>query len=1051
MRKISLIICLLIGIVWQMQAQKGRMVSGTVLDADGNPMIGVTVIVKGTTIGTVTDIDGKYAIRVPDDKSELQFSSMGYLVQMVDVTNGGVITVTLEEDTVGLDEVVVTALGISRQEKSLGYAVTTIGGSEMDKAREPNLINSLSGRVAGVQINNSSGGVGSSSRIQIRGAHSLTGNSEPLIVVDGFPIDNRNLGTAGSGDGYDLPNGMADINPDNIEEMTTLKGSNATAVYGLRGANGVILIKTKRGSSNNKGVGVSFNSSTTFETPLVLPDFQNSYGQGPSPDYFEFVDGSTDPAGVDESWGPPLDKGLEFTQWNSPIVNGVRQPLPWVSRPDNVRNFFDLGLTNTNNVRFASGSEKLNYALSLSNFKQKGMVPNTEMRRYDIMASADAKLTRRITANFMGNYIKSLSDNLPFTGYTAENPVQQMIWSGRNVDFEALRDYENLPLAPAGTAAEGTPANWNTVFQNNPYWVLDNNLNTLDKDRLIGNFGLSFALTDYLALAGKIGTDTWTSLNTQRKAHGSNQYPFGYYSETHRNTAETNSELTLKYAKDISQDFDFSIILGGNAQRLYYRRIFGEVQQLELPGNYNLSNVKSGTNVTLTNRLDRSRINSVFGMAQLGFRKAIYLDITGRNDWASVLPLENNSFFYPSVSLSAVITELLDLNSNTLSYLKARVSWAATGSKGVLNPYDTQQTFSFRDDKWGVVPLAYNPDRLNNPNIKPESTHSLEGGIDARLFEKRVRLDLAGYNTVHTDLIVPVEVSAASGYTSAFQNVGEMSNKGIELVLGFTPVQTKNLKFDVDFNFAKNKNKVVSLGGLESLILGGQWNMTLEARVGEPFGSIVGPAFDRAPDGQIIHMNGLPQIAASTVVLGNIQPDFTGGVNFGLTWKQINVSTLFDYRKGSDLHSMTTSWGRYSGVLQETLLGREDGIVGEGVMNVGSETEPNYVSNNVVVNAELYNKTAYGNQVVDGAVFDASFVKWRSLVLGYQLPDRLFKRGYIQGAGISLIGRNLAILHRNAPHIDPETAFSSESGEQGQEFGQVPSARSIGFNVNLRF
>ena len=383
--------------------------------------------------------------------------------------------------------------------------------------------------------------------------------------------------------------------------------------------------------------------------------------------------------------------------------------------------------------------------------------------------------------------------------------------------------------------------------------------------------------------------------------------------------------------------------------------------------------------------------------------------------------------------------------------MKVRGGWAEVGSTGALLPYETLQAFSFRDDAFGTTLLPFNPQQLNNPNIAPEKTRGTEFGLDTRLFKNRLRIDLTYYSQKSEGLIVPVEVSAASGYITALQNVGVMSNKGVELQLGITAVKTKDFTFDINVNWAKNNNEVVSLGGLDALNLGGQWNVNLQARAGMPYGVLFGPGYLRDPNGNIVHVDGLPQIDPENKILGNIQPDWTGGISFDLKYKGISLSTLIDARQGGSIYSMTSTWGRYSGVLQETLLGRETGIVGDGVKNIGNATEPNYVTNDVVVAAESYNKAAYSNNLAEGSVFDASFVKLRQITIGVDLPSKWFGKNVFQGASVSLVGRNLAILHRNTPHIDPETGFSSVNAEQGQEFGQLPSTRSIGINLNLNF
>ena len=1075
MKKLYLLTFLLMAFVVTAFAQD-RNISGTVTASDESdePLPGVSVVVEGTTIGTITDIDGKYSLKVPKGYENLVFSYIGYEAQTLPIGASSMIDVSLAPSSELIEEVVITALGVSRKEKSLGYAVQDLEGDGFVQAREANIVNALNGKVAGVHINNSSGAVGASTRITLRGPSSITGDNQPLFIVDGVPIDNTNYGTSNDGSNatagsVDQPNGIADINPDDIETISVLKGPNSAALYGMRGANGVIVITTKRGKAGKKGLGISVNSTTSFEKPLVLPDFQNSYGQGGNQDFFQFIDGSTGDGGVDESWGPPLDVGLEFVQWDSYIQydeNGDPvpfekvtnpEPKPWVSNPDNIKDFYETGITTNNNVSFSGGAENVGYRLSLGHMNQKGIIPNTDFTKYNVSGSSSLRIAKKLTAGISLNYIKSGSDNLPTGGYNNENPVQQMIWSGRQVDFTKLKDYENLPLAAVGTAAEGSPLNWNTLFQNNPYWIQDNSINSLDKDRVIGNVELSWDINDMFNVRVKTGADTWAMTTDEKKAKGTNEFKEGFYRQVSRKFTEINAEAILGFNKALSDDFELSLNFGGNIMNRNYNRLWGEIAQLELPDVYSLSNIKSGSTPVLTSFIEKQRINSLFGFGQLAYKNAIYLDFTARNDWSSVLPLENSSFFYPSVSLSVVLTDLLDMNSSTLSFLKLRGGWSSVGSTGALDPYNIEQTFAFRDEAWGSIALPFNPNLLKNPNLVSESTTGLEFGIDLRLFRNRLRVDATYYNQTSSDLIVNAEVSAASGYFFTGKNIAEMKNNGVELQVGATLVRSRDLNIDMGLTFAKNNNEVVSLGGLEALILGnglgGQWDVDLQAREGLPYGVLFGPAFVRDGEGNIVHENGLPVIDPEYRVLGDVQPDWTGGLTFDLNYKGITLGTIIDAKIGSEIHSMTTSWGRYAGVLSETLLGRETGIVGEGVKVIGSDGDGNpiYGPNDVVAKAETYNKRAYQNSVAESAVFDASYVKLRQVLLGYDLPTTLFKGNVFQKATIALVGRNLAILYKKVPHIDPESAFSSDNGEQGQEFGQLPSTRSIGVNLNFKF
>lgn len=1037
--KFSGILTLLLAFVVQLTFAQEKTISGTISDESGLPLPGVNIIVKGTTNGTQSDFDGKYTIKA-NAGDVLSFTYIGLKAQEVTVGASNSINVTMLEDASVLDEVVVTALGIKRSEKAIGYSVQSIKGEGLTEARESNISNAISGKVAGVQVTGTSGSVGASSRIVLRGNSSITGNNEPLYVVDGVPVDNRSFGGAGSGGGVDLPNGAADINPDDIESISVLKGPNAAALYGLRAGNGVIVITTKRGTAGKK-FAISVNTNLTFSNPLLLPNYQNSYGQGGS-NYFEFVNGAGAGVGdgVDESWGPPLDVGLEFIQWNSQLNGG--NPLPWRSYPDNVRDFLDTGVNISNNVSLSTDKIRL----SIGNSEEKGMVPFTELKKTTIGFNGTLDLGDRLTATFSGTYFNVDSGNLPISGYNNENPFQQFIWSARNVNFADLRDWRNFPLANVGTAAEGTPLNWNHNFQNNPYWILETNTNTLEKDRLIGNIDLAYQVNDWMSVSAKVGTDFYNQFETNRQAKGSNNAPDGSYGQVQRRFEEINSSVLISINKDINEDFSFSFNAGANQMKRNYNSTNGFLPALELPNLYNLSNLQTGATATVGNYKSSQEINSVYAYGQIAYKNFFFIDFTGRNDWASILPVQNNSFFYPSVSGSLVLTDALDIRSDALNFLKIRGGWSKVGSTGALSEYRLTPTFGLGNTGFGNQ--ASVPNTQWNPNLKAESVTGVEFGIDGKFFQNRLRLGATYYNQKSEDLIVPIGVTAATGFTNVWDNIANMTNKGFEVQLGGTVIETEDFSFDIDLNWAKNENTVTSLGELDTYILGGQWGVNLEARPGQPYGVLVGRDFERDPSGHVIYENGLPVIDQTYKVLGDIAPDWTGGANFSIRYKNFDFSALVDAKIGGDVHSMTYAWGRYAGTLEETLIGRETGVVGNGVMSDGNG---GYVANNVVVPANVFNQASYSNDVESSAIFDASYVKLRQMTIGYSLPKRFLKNTPIDGLKFSIVGRNLAILYKKAPHIDPETGFSSANGNQGQEFGQYPSARNIGFNVNLKF
>jgi len=1015
---------------------QAKVITGTVTSSvEGEGGIpGVTIQVKGTTIGTVTDLDGKFSLSVPADATTLIFSYIGMKKQEIEIAGRTVINAVMESDLLGLDEVVVTALGISKEKKALGYSVQDVSGAEIAKAKETNVINSLQGRVSGAQITATSGAVGASSRIVIRGVSSLSGNNQPLFVVDGIPIDNSNFGDTGT-DGTNRGNGAADINPDDIETLTVLKGANASALYGSRASAGVIVVTTKKGRRGEK-LSVDVSNTTTFETPLRLPDFQNKYGQG-NGGAFSYVDGKGGGIndGVDESWGPQLDIGLMIPQFSSVDANGVAKPAPWISHPDNINQIFDVGHTTTTNVSFTGGSEKSSFRLSYTDLSQKGMIPNTDYKKKTLAFNASSNPIDKLTFSASGNYVHANSDNQPGYGYNANNIMQQLTWTGRQVDYSLLRQKQYNE--------DGSIFNWNHNFHNNPFMTLNENLNTLNRDRFIGNAMLQYEFTSWLSAYVRSGGDIYLNAISDRKFVGDMDYRQGNYFEAVDLWREINSDFLISVNKELGSNFNFSFNFGGNRMDRRYQRNTGEAPELAIPGVYNVAN--SSVTPKVTNYYELKRINSLYGFGQIGFMNALFLDYSLRNDWSSTLPKENCSYLYPAVSLSAVVTDLLGIESNILSFGKLRASWAQVG--GDTDPYSLEPTVSFGDG-WNAGTKLLNiyvPNELPDAQLKPQMNKSLEFGADLRFFMDRVRLDVTYYNQKSINQIVSIAVPGSSGYLNKIINAGRIDNSGLELLLSVTPVKFNNLKWDITFNWSKNKNKVVELApGIEQFVLGGYWSLDVVALPDRAYGVLYGYDFERDPNGNIIFYDGLPA-QGDLKELGNVTPDWIGGMLNEFTWKGLNASFLIDMKKGGDLYSMTTTWGRYAGALEETLIGREGGIVGVGVMPKGDGT---YVTNTVVADCEAFNKASYTSDIAVSSVFDASYIKLREIKVGYTF--RKINLLSLKELNISAVGRNLAILSTNVPHVDPETSFSN-SNVQGLEYGQLPSARSIGFSIGCKF
>ena len=1046
--KFNGILTLLLAFVVQLTFAQEKTISGTVVDETNMPLPGATVVIKGTTTGTSTDFDGNYSIGA-NSGDVLTFSYVGYADQNATVGASNSIDISLAPDNT-LEEVVVTALGIKRDEKALGYSTQQVSSEELVAVRDANIVNSLSGKIAGINVTNTSGAVGATSRIVIRGISTISGDTQPLIVVDGVVMDNSSYGSSNSSGGNSTPNGLADLNQDDIESINVLKGGAATSLYGMRGSNGVIVVTTKSGNTKSDKLGIDISSSVSFENVYVLPDYQNSYGQGNSNQYFEYVDGVSGSGGVDESWGPALDAGLEFIQWNS--ENG--EALPWVSQPDNVKDFYETGMTTNNNISFSKAGDGYSGRMSMGLTDQKGILYNTDLRKYNIGGKIDFDLSDKWTAGISVNYIKSESNNLPSVGYgDANNQIGQLVWAGRNVDFNALRDYNNLPLSFAAGTDHPTPINWNLAYNNNPYWTLATNTNTFDRNRILGNVSLGYKFNDKLSINAQTGIDYFSSLDTSKRAFGTYQTPRGSYSEVQRTRYEINSQAILSYNTSIGENFKASVNFGGNRMVNNYHRLAMSASELQVEGLYNISNTRDGITPSIAGRQIDRKINSLFGYAQLSYNDYLFVDVTGRNDWASVLPTNANSFFYPGVTASAIVSDMFDLKGDYLSYLKVRGGWSEVGSAGPLAPYSLESSFSFSGSPWGTTPIAFSPGSLWNPNIKNETTTEVEVGLEAKLFKNRLRFDVTYYDKETTDVIMNKAIDASSGNTSFWDNAATITNNGIELSLGADIIKKEDWSVGVNLNWAKNTNVVDDIDDDPTtdngqVVLGGLWNVDIVAQEGQAVGSIYGPGFLRDDEGNIIYENGLPQRDATLKTLGNINADWTGGLGLNASYKNFRLSTLFDMKKGGDIYTQTNSWGKLAGVLEETLEGRETGVVGVGVMSDGNG---GFVPNDVVTTAQSFYSTTYSQNIAESSVYDASFIKWRELALTYNVPTKLLGQSGINQLSFGVSVRNLAILYKEVPHIDPESAFSSATGQQGLEFAQTPSTRSLGFNLNVKF
>ncbi|MDR6808341.1 TonB-linked SusC/RagA family outer membrane protein [Dyadobacter sp. BE34] len=1017
-------------------------IKGKVQSADGY-LPGASILIKGTSRGSTTDANGDFTLSAPANAT-LVVSFIGYKTMEIPVGSKTVFDITLENDATQFNEIVVTALGIAREKKALGYAVQEVSGKTLTQARETNLVNSLSGRLAGVQVTNSNGAPGSSSRMIIRGASSIGSNNQPLFVVDGVPVDNSNFG---SGTGIDYGNAAASINPDDVESINVLKGPSAAALYGSRGANGVVLITTKSGKGT-KGIGVSFNSNTAFESPFRLPKWQNEYGQG-AKGLFSYVDGTGAGVndGVDESWGPKLD-GRLLPQFDSPIAaDGTRTPTPWIAHPDNVDKFFETGRTLTNNVAITGANDKGDFRLSFTDLDQTGILPNTNYKRRTVSLNAGWNLTKKLSIRATGNYVNDGSDN-------RNNFGLYFIWFGRQVDMDKLKDYHK-----PGSIYQ---YNWNDNYWTNPYYLLNESTRANERDRLYGNMSATYKFTDWLSLTARTGTDFYEdrrkTKTAARQAKIGASALYDAYNEEQIFVRESNSDFLLNATHKFGE-FDITANIGGNHRSNYAQRNYMGATELAIPRVYNLGN--SRQRPVTENSFIRKNVNSLYASANLGFRNYLFVDLTARNDWSSSLPSDNRSYFYPSAAVSAIITDIFDVKSPVLSFAKLRAGWARVGND--TDPYRLASTYKY-ENPWGSTPSLSENNALLNANLKPELTSSYEIGTDIRLWQNRIGLDITYYKKVSSNQILDVNISNATGYLSKLLNAGKIENQGIEIQLTASPVKTEAFEWQVGLNWARNKNKVVSLANnLTTYQLNTSYNpltqttstnsfrgLSVEARVGQPYGTFFGKGFLRAPDGQIVYdAQGYPMLESSSRVLGNFTPDWIGGFSNTFRYKNLSLSTLIDVKHGGDIFSQSINIGRYTGVLAETTLGREDGIVGQGVVNKGTAAAPEYVPNEKRISSEEYHHKYYLLTNNENTIFDASYVKLREVKLTYMLSGQVFKKLPFRDIAISVVGRNLALLKSNLPHIDPETSYYNDGNLQGIENGQIPTTRTVGFNISF--
>lgn len=1071
------LLALAIGVI-QGAAQVTTVRGIVTTEEDGEPVIGASVIVKGTSLGTVTDVNGRFELSgLPPSATRLLISYISLMAKEVAIAPQ--VSVTLKSDTHLLDEVVVTALGISREKKALGYTAQEVKQDALVQGKDNNLLNSLSGKIAGVRITNTQGDVGSS-RIVIRGETSIAGENQPLFIVDGIPVDNSQLNARSSG--RDFKNAIADLNPEDIKTLTVLKGPNAAALYGARAAHGAIVITTKGGDKRQKGIGITLHSSTQVSFVATLPEFQNLFGQGAG-GRFSYVDGKGAGVndGVDESWGPRLDIGLLIPQFDSPLdADGNRVATPWVSHPNNVRDYFRMGISTNNGISIARGDDKYQFRVGYNYEKQVSIVPDAGTNKTNISLNTDYHLAKWIVVGATANYIVYTAPSLPGSAtpsgsnVRSNSPMLQFLWFGRQVDTNSLKaDYTR---------------NWNSSYYDNPFWSASYNTQSQERHRLIGDLHAEFRLTDGLNVRFRTSTDWYNDRRKSKVKWGSAGAgsPYGSYAEDAYTVKENNTEVLATYIKQLNKNWGIDALLGFNVRNKQYENNYQAAPRLAVADLYTLTNSRDP--LTSSNDFYRLRQYGLYGSIQLDYRRWAFLNITGRNDWSSTLPVDNNSYFYPSVTASVLLSEAFGWRSKAVNYLKIRGGWSQVGADA--NPYQLATVFT-SETAFNGNPLQSSSTIGMNPNLKPENTSSIEAGFEAAFWDNRLYLDFTYYKTDSRNQILKLATTAASGYTSQVRNAGHIRNRGYEIQLGAVPIQTsKGFRWNLDLNYGANSSKVVKLDD-EGLITSYQLyssGIQILASVGEAYGTLFGTSYVRDANGNVVvDANGLPKISTTNKTLGKFTPDWTGGISNTFSYRSLSLSFLIDASVGGSIFSNTNKTGKYTGVLANTLSGRDaehgglwyytdamgnnvrlpespsysvssdglyyaqvngqstrvyqDGIMVEGVTESGSKNEE-------VVSAEKYYHRIYS--IAEANVYDASYVKLREVALSYRLPRLWTQKLHLQEASVTLTGRNLWTIYKSVPNIDPESALTTGNA-QGVEAYSLPTTRSFGVNLSVKF
>jgi TonB-linked SusC/RagA family outer membrane protein len=1120
MRKITVLLALMLFIGLQV-AFAQRTITGKVTSADdGSGIPGATILVKGTAVGVITDIDGNFTLNVPKDKDVILVSYVGMVTQEIQLGSDNTVNVVLQPSVQELEGVVVTALGIPREKKSLGYATQEVKGDQLAISKTDNFINSLSGRVAGVQVKTTTN-MGGSTNVLLRGNKSLTGENQALFVIDGVPVNNDVTNTRSqqqAGTGYDYGNAASDINPDDIESINVLKGSAATALYGSRAANGVIMITTKKGTKGpgheKKGLGVSFNTSATlgFVDKSTFIKYQKDYGAG----YGSYYDGpggywymryinsdgtiTVEPKGPDSketqwvvtsedaSYGAKFDNSMVY-QWDAvdPESPNFLKATPWKVADNDPITFFEKPQTYVNTLAIENTFKGGNYRFAYTNFTQKGMMPNSKLVKNNLSLNATWNVNERLTVSGFGNYMVQKMTGRNSTGYNDNIMGSFRQWFQTNVDIQQQKDMYELTKRNI-TWNYADPSDAVPIYWDNPYWTRYKNYETDGRNRFMGNAAVTYKIADWFNLFGRISVDTYSELQEERRAIGSVPGTFGIgtgpdgsigrsdqesgYLRRDITFSEYNYDVMANFNTDFAKHFNFKGILGMNIRRTNYNRMISATNGgLAVPDLYSLQN--SAGPLPLTKELaSKVQVSGIYASVSFGFKNYLYLDGTIRRDQSTTLPKDNNVYYYPSVAASFIFSNILP-EAKWLSFGKVRLNYAQVGnSPGFDQLIDNYLVLSPFYSLTTAVPTTQ-----KNPDLKPEKTNSIEAGLEMWFLGRRLGFDLALYKTNSLDQILPLPVSTATGYNIKTINAGEIQNKGIELALNAVPLKYKNFRWDLTLNWARNVNEVVSLlEGVETLQLGRfQGGVSINAMVGQPYGVIYGTDYVYTADGQKIidKSNGrYLRTATSDQVIGNVNPDWTGGFLNNFTYKNWSLGFLIDFQKGGDIFSLDMYYGLATGLPEETsylndlgnpvrdpivwvdpndkskgYASNSGGFINEGV-NVAADGT--ITENTTRIAANNYGAFGYSRLPNKAFVYDASYVKLRQVSLSYTLPSEVLKKTFISGITITAVATNLWIIYKNMPHADPESGLGA-GNLQGYSTGPLPTTRDFTLNLKVNF